>query len=160
MNWKVETQTIYLANGEQVHAHINGIALDGSGSVLVDGREIKVGPLPDTWRSLGYGEIVSIRLQSGETINTVLTPDQYQHHVAWVDVGAIRRDAIRLREPGAIIAESEEAITAVYDQSSSTWREMTEQEYEQERRAWAADMRDQEQIKREWREYRDEGTGA
>jgi hypothetical protein len=77
--------------------------------------------------------IVPITLQSGETINTVLTPDEYQKHVAWVDVGAIRRAAVRLREPGAIIAESEERIIAVFDQAIGQWREMTDQEYEKER---------------------------
>ena len=118
-NWKdTETSTIYLANGEEVRANINGFSPeDGSSYVMVQGREVKVGPLPDTWRSLGYGEIVPIVLQSGETISTVLTPDEYQHHVAWVDVGAIRRAAVSLREPGAIIAESEEQITAIFDQS-------------------------------------------
>jgi hypothetical protein len=114
---------IYLANGEQVSANVNGISPDGSGYVLVDGREVKVGPLPDTWHALGYGEIVAITLQTGEVINTVLTPDEYQKHVAWVDVGAIRRAAVRLREPGAIIAESEERIIAVFDQAIGQWRE-------------------------------------
>jgi hypothetical protein len=156
-NWKeLETSTIYLANGEQVSTNVNGISPEnGSGYVLVHGREVKVGPLPDIWRALGYGEIVPIALQSGETINTVLTPDEYQHHVAWVDVGAIGRAAVRLSEPGVIITESEERITAIFDQSSGAWREMTDQEYEQERRAWSEDMKDMAQIKREWQEYRE-----
>lgn len=35
-------------------------------------------------------------------------------------------------------------------------REMTEKEEEQERRAWQEDMNDLGQIKREWREYRED----
>jgi hypothetical protein len=156
-NWKaLETSTIYLKNGEQAQAAVNGISPeDESGYVLVQGREVKVGPLPDTWRALGYGEIVPVILQNGETINTVLTPDEYQHHVAWVDVGAIRSAAVRLSEPGAIIAESEDRITAIFDQSGGAWREMTDEEYEKERRAWEADMKDMQQIEQEWREYRE-----
>jgi hypothetical protein len=133
----LETSTIYLANGEEAHANVNGISLeDGSGYIFVHGREIKVGPLPSTWRSLGYGEIVPIALQSGETINTVLTPEEYAIHVAY-----LYND------------DSAEATICVFD--AGTWREMTEQEYEQERRAWSEDMKDQAQIKREWQEYRD-----
>lgn len=160
-NWKdPDTSTIYLANGEEAHANVNGISLeDGSGYVMVHGREIKVAPLPDTWQALGYGEIVTITLQSGETIHVVLTPDEYQHHVAWVDVGAIKRASVRLSEPGAIVTESDEQITAIFDQGRGAWREMTGQEYEQERRAQEADSKDMAQIQREWREYRNEGLG-
>src|SRR5690348_10267282 len=85
-NWKsLETSTIYLANGEEAHANVNGISPeDGRGFVMVHGREIKVGPLPDTWQALGYGEIVSIALQGGEMISTVLTPEDYSNHVAYL----------------------------------------------------------------------------
>jgi hypothetical protein len=155
-----ETSTIHLADGQEVKAPVNGFSPeDGSDYVLIDGREIKVMPLPDLYRYLGYGEIVSITLQSGETVNTVLTPEEYRRHVAWVDVGAIRRASVRLSEPGAIITESEERITAIFDQSSGTWREMTDEEYEKERRAWESDAKDMAQIEREWRSYRNEGLG-
>src|SRR5258708_36748023 len=85
-NWKEpETSTIYLANGEQASANVNGISLeDGSGYVFVHGREVKVMPLPASWRSLGYGEVVSITLQTGKGFNTVLHPQDHQHHDAWV----------------------------------------------------------------------------
>lgn len=141
-NWKEpETSTIYLANGEQVSANVNGISPeDGSGYVLVHDREVKVGPLPDTWRALGYGEIVSVTLQTGESIETVLLPEEYGNHVAYL----YRKTSI-------------EATICVLDEGSSAWREMTDQEYEKERRAWSADMKDIEQIKREWHEYRNEG---
>jgi hypothetical protein len=141
-NWKdPETSTIYLANGEEARANVNGISLeDGSGFAMVHGREIKVGPLPDTWRALGYGEIVSIALQSGEAISTVLTPEQYTMHVAYL----YRNESI-------------EATICVFD--AGAWREMTDQEYEQERRAWSEDMKDMQRIRQEWREYSDEGLG-
>ena len=142
-NWKsLETSTIYLASGEEVHANVNGISLeDGSAYAFVQGREIKVGPLPDTWQALGYGEIVPIALQRGETITAVLAPDDYQKHVAYL-----------YRDPDSI-----EATICVFD--AGHWREMTDQEYEQERRAWSEDMKDQQRIRQEWREYRDEGLG-
>ncbi len=140
-NWKsLETSKIYLANGEAAHANVNGISPDeGSGHVMIHDREIKVGPLPDTWRALGYGEIVSIALQSGERLETVLRPDEYYKHVAY-----LYRDN-----------DSIEETICVFDQSSGAWREMTEQEYEKERRAWSEDMKDMRQIKQEWREYRE-----
>ena len=36
---------------------------------------------------------------------------------------------------------------------------MTELELERERRAWESDEKDIAQIKREWRDYRNEGLG-
>lgn len=144
-NWKeLEISTIYLANGKQVRAPINGISLeDLSAYDLIHVREVKVGPLPDMWSALGYGEIVPITLQSGETISAVLSPDDYLKHVAY-----LYRDN-----------DSIEATICVFDQSSGSWREMTDQEYEQERRAWEADGKDMAQIQQEWRAYRNEGVG-
>lgn len=160
-NWKeLETSPVYLANGEQARAAVNGIAEDGSGFVLVDGREVKVMPLPDLWRYLGYGEVVSITLQNGKVFNTVLQPQDYEHHVAWVDIGESDLALIRAHHPGDIITSGEStAIIAVYEQETGQWREMTDQEYEKERRAWEEDAKDMAQIKREWREYRNEGLG-
>lgn len=114
-NWKEpETSTIYLANGEQVSAAVNGISSeDGSGYVLMQDREVKVGPLPDTWRALGYGEIVSITLQTGEVIEAVLTAEENVKHVAY-----LYRD------------ESSEATICLFDEGSGAWREMTDEEYE------------------------------
>ena len=114
-NWKEpETSTIYLANGEQASAVVNGISpKDGNGYVLVHSREVKVGPLPDTWRALGYGEIVSITLQTGEVIEAVLTPEEYRNHVVY-----LYRD------------ESGEATICLLDEGSGSWREMTDEEYE------------------------------
>jgi hypothetical protein len=46
-NWKEpETSMIYLANGEQTTAVVNGLLLleDGSGYVLIHGHDIKVAP--------------------------------------------------------------------------------------------------------------------
>ena len=52
--------TIHLANGEQAVAFINGISpTDGSGYVLVHGREIKVGRLAAPYEFLGYGVSIS-----------------------------------------------------------------------------------------------------
>jgi hypothetical protein len=143
-NWKEpETSTIYLANGEQVDTQVNGISPeDGSGYVLVHGREVKVGPLPDTWSALGYGEIVSITLQTGEVIEAVLSPEEYLKHVAYL----YRNVQI-------------DATICLLDERSGAWREMTDQEYEKDRRTWEADEKDSAQIKREWREYRNEGLG-
>jgi hypothetical protein len=161
MNWKVETSTIYLANGEQVSAHVNGISPDGSGYVLVDGREVKVMPLAAPYKFLGYGEVVTIHLQDGKPFVAVLQPQEYEHHVANIDIGESDLALLRAHNPGDIITSGESTfITAVYEQATGQWREMTDEEYEKERRAWSEDMKDQAQIRREWREYRDEGTGA
>ncbi len=142
-NWKEpETSTIYLANGEQARASVNGIEpSDGSGYVFLHDRQVKVGPLPGTWSALGYGEIVSITLQTGEVIEAVLLPEEYLHHVAYL----YRNESI-------------EATICLRDAGLGAWREMTDQEYEKERRAWSADMKDMEQLKREWREYRNQGN--
>ena len=144
-NWKEPTTSmIYLADGQQGYANVNGISPDnGSGYVMVNMREIKVAPLPDHWSALGYGEIVPVALQSGQTSNAVFTPDAYINHVAYL-----------YRDPDSI-----EATICVYDQGSGHWREMTDAEYEQERRAWEADGKDMAQIQREWREYRNESLG-
>ena len=157
-NWKEpETSTIYLANGEQVGAAVNGVSpQDGSDYVFMQGREVKVMPLPDTWRAWSYGEVVSITLQTGKVFNTVLQPQEYQHHVAWIDIGESDLALIRAHNPGDIITSGESTmITAVYEQGTGQWREMTDEEYEKERRAWSEDMKDMESIKREWREYRE-----
>ncbi len=157
-NWQVETSMIYLATGEQISAAVNGISPeDESGYVLVHGREVKVGPLPDTWRALGYGEIVSITLQTSRVFNTVLQPQEYEHHVAWVDIGESDLALTRAHNPGDIITSGEStSITAVCVQETGQWREMTDEEYEKERRAWEEDGKDMRQIKQEWREYREE----
>ena len=139
-NWTDSvTSTIYLANGGRLIAAVTGISPeDGSGSVLVHGRAIKVGPLPDEWRAMGYGEIVAITLQSGEAIEAVLTPDGYTNHVAYLAPD-----------------ENSEATLCRFDQHSGTWREMTAQEYEQERRAWSEEVQDRPPGKREGQEDRE-----
>ncbi len=144
MNWKEpETSTVYLADGEQARANVNGIdPSDGSGYVMVHRREVKVRPLPDTWSALGYGEIVSITLQTGEVIEAVLSPEEYLNHIAYL-------------YPNVQV----DATICLLDEGLGAWREMTEQEYEKERRAREDDAKDMAQIKREWREYRDEGLG-
>ncbi len=138
-NWKEpETSTIYLANGEQVVANINGISPeDGSGYVMVHGREIKVMPLPAPW-SFDWSEVITIKRNDGSTFEIALDP-------------------IQIGDKTAVIDRRNETIHLLLD--AGVWREMTEQELEQEHRAWSEDMKDQAQIKREWREYRNEGLG-
>ena len=137
-NWKAEISTIYLANGEQVSAVVNGISPeDGSGYVLIDGREIKVMPLHMPW-PFDWVEVLTIKRNDGSTFETVLDP-------------------LQLSEKVLIIDQGDEEVHILLD--AGTWREMTEIELEQERRAWAADMKDMQQIKDEWRAYRNEGLG-
>jgi beta-lactamase superfamily II metal-dependent hydrolase len=157
-NWKEpETSMIYLANGEQASAAVNGVSpQDGSGYVLVHGRNIKVGRLAAPYEFLGHGEVVTIHLQSGKTFVAVLQPQEYEHHVANIDIGEGDLALIRAHNPGDVITSGESTmITAVYEQETGQWREMTNEEYEKERRAWSEDMKDMESIKREWREYRE-----
>jgi len=106
--------------------------------VLVHDREIKVSPLPGAWSAMGYGEIVAITLQTGEVIEAVLTPDGYTNHVAYLASD-----------------ESSDATMCLFDNRSGTWREMTVQEYEKERRAWSEEAKDRPQIKQEWQEDRE-----
>ena len=138
-NWnEPETSVIYLANGEQVSANVNGISqTDGSGYVFVHDREIKMMPLPAPW-SFCWAEVITVKRNDGSTFETTLTP-------------------IQIDEKTAIIDQGDETVYILLD--AGVWREMTEQELEQEHRAWSADMADQEQIKREWRSYRNEGLG-
>lgn len=62
-------------------------------------------------------------------------------------------------ETTAIVDDGQEQVYIVRDQSTGTWREMTEEEEAQERRAWENDQKDMAQIAREWRDYRNEGLG-
>lgn len=131
---ELETSTIYLANGEQASANVNGISFeDGSGYVFVHGREIKVMPLQSPWLST-WSEIVSVKRNDGSAFETALTPTQ-------------------ISEKTAIIDQGNETVYLLLDEGK--WREMTEQEIEQDRRAWSDDMKDMQHIKQEWREYRD-----
>ncbi|HET8851702.1 MAG TPA: hypothetical protein VFN02_04190 [Ktedonobacteraceae bacterium] len=138
-NWKEpETSTVHLANGEQVRRNVNGISPeDGSGYVLVHDRDIKVMPEPSPWH-FDWAEVITIKRNDGRTFEIVLDP-------------------IQLSEKTAIIDRGEETIYLLCD--ASTWREMSEEELARERRAWEADEKDIAQIKREWREYRNEGLG-
>ena len=126
-NWEDSvTRMIYLTNGGQVIANVYGISLeDGSGSAMVQGREIKVSPLPDPFSVMGYGEIVAITLQTGEVIEAVLTPDGYTNHIAYLAPD-----------------ESSDATICLFDKESGTWREMTDKEYQKERSAWSEDGKD------------------
>lgn len=120
------TSMLYLANGRQLITNVNGISSeDGSGYAIVQGREFKVAPLPDEWRAMGYGEIVAISLQTGEVIDVVLQPAEYINHVAYL-----------------YSDENSDATICLFDKESGAWREMTDQEYEQERRASEEDAKD------------------
>ena len=138
-NWKEpETSTVHLMNGEQISAAVNGISPeDGSGYVLVHGRDIKVMPLPSPWH-FDWAEVITIKRNDGSTFEIILDP-------------------IQLNEKTAIIDRGEETIYLLCDAGS--WREMSEEELARERRAREADEKDIAQIKREWREYRNEGLG-
>jgi hypothetical protein len=138
-NWKQpEVSTIHLANGEQVEANVNGIEpSDGSGYVMVHGREIKVMPLQQPWTD-HWAEVLTIKRNDGSTFEIALDP-------------------LQLSEKVLIIDQGDEEVHLLCD--AGTWREMTDQEYEQERRAWEADAKDMQQIRQEWRAYRDEGLG-
>jgi len=134
-NWKdPETVTIHLANGEQAGANVNGISPeDGSCYVFVHGREIKVMPLHSPW-SFDWAEVIIIKRNDSSTFEIALDP-------------------LQLSEKMAIIDSGDETIYLLHD--ADVWREMREDELEHERRVWSTDMKVMEQIKREWREYRE-----
>lgn len=131
---KTRNSPIHLANSEQASTNVNGISPeDGSGYVFLHGQEIKVMSLHSPW-SFDWAEVITIKRNDGSTFKIAL-------------------DSIQLSEKLAIIDRGEETIYLLRD--AGMWREMTEEELEHERRAWSTDMKDMEQIKREWREYRE-----
>ena len=129
-----DVSTIYLANGEQVQANVNGLSLeDGSGSVFVHGRTIKVVPLSSPW-TFAWSEAITITRRDGSTLEVALTP-------------------VQIAEQAAIIDQGNETISLLSD--NGVWREMSDQEREHERRAWAQDLADMEQIRCEWCAYQE-----
>ncbi|SRR5258706_2251738 len=145
---------VYLADGREIRVEVQRHG-DG-GTIEFEGRTITVERLARPYEFLGYGELVPIKLRSGRTWGAVLQPQEYEHHVATIDIGESELKLIRAHNPGDIITSGEStAITALYEQETGQWREMTDQEYEKERRAWSEDMKDMQQIRQEWREYRD-----
>jgi hypothetical protein len=47
-------------------------------------------------------------------------------------------------------------LAAYVEQNRAALEQEAQEDEERDARAWSADMKDQEQIKREWREYREE----
>lgn len=65
----------------------------------------------------------------------------------------IRFSLAKLSYMMAVTDKGEETIYLLRD--AGLWHEMTEAELEREPRGWSTDMKGIEQIKREWREYRE-----
>ena len=123
------TNLVYLADGREIRAEVQR-HYDG-GTVDVDGHTITVERLERPYEFLGYGELVRIKLKSGKTWGAVLQPQEYQHHVATVDVGESELELTRAHHPGDVITSSKSTpIMAVYDQTTKQWREMTDEERE------------------------------
>ena len=57
-------------------------------------------------------------------IEAVLAPGEYTNHVAYL-----------------YFDESSDATMCLFDRQSGTWREMTDEEYETERRVWSEEMK-------------------
>jgi len=152
------TYPVYLADGRRIRADISDVA--GQTPVIeYDHHTIPVAPLAPPYDTLGYGEIVSIALASGRNWQAVLQPQEYQYHVASLDTPS--SETVRAHNAGDVITDGKDStITAVYDQTIQAWREMTDAEYERERRAWDEDAKDMEHIRQEWHEYRNEGLGS
>ena len=75
--------------------------------------------------------ISSNQLKSGKTWGAILQPQEYQHHVATVDVGESELELIRAHHPGDVITTGKSTrIMVVYDQTTKQWREMTDEERE------------------------------
>src|SRR5258708_22409278 len=82
-----ETSTIHLADGQEITASVNGFSPeDGSGYVLIDGREIKVMPLsvPWTWE---WSEVLTVKRNDGSTFEIALDPLQLSEKTTIVDHG-------------------------------------------------------------------------
>lgn len=122
--------SIYLADGREIKAEVQPHTYQ-SRTVQFEDRAIIVEKLPGAYQHYGYGERVSIKLANGEAISTVLQPQEYEHHRASVDVGAVEHKIAQLRNPDAIIVPGKvHVIEAVYDQQTGQWIEATQQEGE------------------------------
>lgn len=131
---------IFLADGREVWAEVIG---DGEqGTVVIDGQTVTVWRFASPYRGLGYGELVHGLSANGGTFDAVWLPDEYKSGVAY-----------------AYAYEGSEASIYVRDKDTGQWREMTDAEYVQERKAQDVDSRDMEQIRQEWQAYRNEGLG-
>jgi hypothetical protein len=118
---------VYLADGREIRAEVQRHY--NSGTIDVDGHAIIVERLARPYEFLGYGELVPIKLKSGETWGAVLQPQEYQHHVATVDVGESELEQVRAHNPGDVITSGKSTyIMVVYDQATRQWREMTDEE--------------------------------
>jgi hypothetical protein len=137
----VNEQQIFLADGREVWAKVT--AEDGEhGIAVIDGRAITVWRFVAPWRGLGWGELVHGHSADGGEFDAIWLPEEYKCGVA-----------------RAYAHDGAEPSIYVRDKQTGQWREMTGEEYEQERRAWDADQRDMEKIRGEWQAYRNEGLG-
>lgn len=118
---------VYLADGQEIRAEVTGHYK--SGMVEYDGRTIPVERLAPPFEFAGYGELVPIKLQNGQTLEAVLQPHEYEYHIATIDVGERELRLVRIHNPGDVITSGKSnLLTAVYDQSLRQWRERTDGE--------------------------------
>jgi len=70
---------------------------------------ITVERLPPPYQYRGYGELVHIKLCNGTTLGAVLQPQEYEHRMANVPVGAVETAQARRQYPGDVITDSKSA---------------------------------------------------
>src|SRR5260370_7009167 len=123
----MQINLVVLGEGREIRGEVER-HYDG-GTVDVDGHTITVERLARPYEFLGYGELVRIKLKSGKTWGAVLQLQEYQQHVATVNIGESELELTRVHHPGDVITSSKSTlIMGVYDQTTKQWREMTEEE--------------------------------
>lgn len=133
---------VYLADGRNVTATVTDCSADGSGWICYENQRLPVKELAVPFQGVGYGQVVALTLADGRIWDAVFQPAEYTGGVALVELDA-----------------DTHVITCLRDPRTGQWREMTDEEYERERRAWDADQSDLQQIRQEWDKYRREGLG-
>ena len=66
--------TVWLADGRKMEVEQRFLP------VIEDARPCKLAPL--SGGLAGYGEIVTVTMNNGDTYEMVLTPHEYEHHMA------------------------------------------------------------------------------
>lgn len=128
------THLVYLADGQELQTEVT-LADNEHGTIELAGSTIPVDRLAEPYSFLGYGQLVEIAVQTGEPFSTTLQPEEYHNHYAYIQVSET------------------EFISALYDSQAGLWRELTDAEYAQDRKAREADERDMQHIAKEWHDY-------
>src|SRR5260370_18780157 len=104
----MQINLVVLGEGREIRGEVER-HYDG-GRLCVDGPTITVERLARSYESSGYGELVRIKLKSGKTWGAVLQLQEYQQHVATVNIGESELELTRVHHPGDVITSSKSTL--------------------------------------------------